>query len=68
MLIPFDKPPDMRFGLVKEESDVSRLQSLTSFFFVEIVFSFVSMIVLCIGGKESCVEEGTCMEENGFLS
>ena len=26
------------------------------------------MIVLCIEGKEACVEEGTCMEGNRSLS
>ena len=31
---------------------------------MSIVLSFVSMIVLCIEGKEACVEEGTRMEGN----
>ena len=30
-MLLFNKPPDMRFGSVKERSDVSRLQSLKSF-------------------------------------
>ena len=32
------------------------------------VLSFVNMIVLCMEGKEVCMEEGTCMEENRSLS
>ena len=35
---------------------------------MSIVPSFVSMIVLCIEGKEACVEERTCMEGNISLS
>jgi len=35
---------------------------------VMIVISFVSMIVLCMEGKEVCMEEGTCVEENRSLS
>jgi len=31
MLLLFDRPPDMRFGSVKEKSDASRLLSLKSF-------------------------------------
>ena len=46
MLLLIDKPSDMRFGSVKEKSDASRLLSLQSFFFVSIVLSFVSIIVL----------------------
>ena len=68
MLLLFDKPPDMPFGSVKEKSDASRLLSLKSFFFVSIVLSFVIIIVLCIEGRETYVEEGSCIEGNGSLS
>ena len=55
----FDKPSDMRLRSVKGESDVSRLQSLKSIFFVTLVPFFVSiMFVLRKQG-------GACMEERG---
>jgi len=38
MLLSFDKPPDMRFGSVKERSDPSRLPSLKSFLCVDCSF------------------------------
>lgn len=31
------------------------------------VLSFVNTIILCMEGKEACVEDGTCMEENGSV-
>ena len=75
MLLSFDKPPDTCFESVKEMSDVSRLLSLKSFFFATFVLSFISMIPLCmegkeacVEGKESCMEEGPCMEQNRSLS
>ena len=50
--LSLDKPANMHFGLVKEESDASRLRSLKSFFVTSVLF-FVSMIVLCIEGNGS---------------
>jgi len=56
MLLSFDKPPDMRFGLVKEMSDSSRLLSSKGPL-MKPVPPLVSMIVLRMEGKEACVEE-----------
>ena len=37
---------------------------LEEFSLCQLFLPLFSMIVLCIEGKEACVEEGTCMEGN----
>ena len=65
MLLLFDKPPDMRFGLVKKMSDASRLLSLKSFLCD--VCSFLCYHDCSLHGRKGSMRgrKRSCVKENG---